>query len=116
MTSASVNVLADGGAITGIVDWDDTGTGTRATDLASVLFDWHRLRLRTSKAAAPSSGERVTSRIAAIVAEAGLRCVITYAAVDRLALSALRAQHQDVRIWERVTHAVLDSIALARPQ
>src|SRR5207248_1279077 len=39
------NVLAEGGTITGVVDWDAIGYGSRASDLAGLLFDWHRLRL-----------------------------------------------------------------------
>ena len=35
------NVLAEDDTITGVVDWDDAGTGSRATDLASLLFARH---------------------------------------------------------------------------
>src|SRR5262245_24510802 len=41
-------------------------------------------------AADPGGGERLTERITAIGGEAGLRCVISYAAIARLGLSALR--------------------------
>jgi hypothetical protein len=104
------NVLARDGKITGIVDWDDAGTGCRAVDLASVLFDWHRLRLRGTGAADPGGGDRLTERITAIGGEAGLRCVISYAAIARLGLSALRGDQPQVRMWDQVTRAVLDSL------
>jgi hypothetical protein len=31
--------------------------------------------------------------------------------ISRLALSALHAQHEQVRLWDRVSSAVLDSVA-----
>jgi hypothetical protein len=82
-------------------------------DLASVLFDWHRLRLRGTAVADLGGGERLTGRIAAIGGEAGLRCVMSYAAIARLGLSALRGDQPQVRMWDQVTKAVRDS--LARP-
>ena len=109
------NVLARDGAITGVVDWDDAGTGCRAVDLASVLFHWHRLRLRGAAAVDPAGGERLAARITAIAGEAGLRCVISYAAVARLGLSALRGEQSQVRIWDQVAGAVLESLTRAPP-
>jgi aminoglycoside phosphotransferase len=38
------NVLTRDGVITGIVDWDHIGLGSRALDLTSLLFDWQRGR------------------------------------------------------------------------
>jgi len=108
-------VLARDGAITGVVDWDDAGTGCRAVDLASVLFHWHRLRLRGAAAVDPADGERLAARITAIAGEAGLRCVISYAAVARLGLSALRGEQSQVRIWDQVAGAVLESLTRAPP-
>jgi hypothetical protein len=108
------NVLARGGQITGVVDWDDAGTGSRAVDLASVLFEWHRLRL-CGAAVDPGGGERLIARITAIAGEAGLRCVISYVAVAWLGLSALRGEQSEVEIGTRVTDAALDSLACARP-
>src|SRR5258708_23398983 len=89
------NVLVRGGVITGIVDWDHAGTGCRASDLAAVLFEWHRLRLTAGTAPAattelapavaaaaamvgpPGGGQHLAGAIARIAAQAGLRCVLT---------------------------------------
>ena len=75
-----------------------------------MLFDWHRLRLRGTAVADLGGGERLTGRIAAIGGEAGLRCVMSYAAIARLGLSALRGDQPQVRMWDQVTKAVRDSL------
>jgi aminoglycoside phosphotransferase (APT) family kinase protein len=103
------NVLARDGAVTGVVDWDDAGTGSRATDLASLLFDWHRLRL-AGRQAAPGGGAKIASRISAVAGDKGLRCVIAYSAIDRIALTARRGHAAGTRAWHRVTSAVLDAV------
>jgi hypothetical protein len=105
------NVLARDGVITGVVDWDDAGTGSRATDLASLLFEWHRLRLEHHAETAPGGGQKIAGRIAAIVGDDGLRCTITYAAIDGLAWYARRADAGALETWRQVTEAVLDSHA-----
>jgi aminoglycoside phosphotransferase (APT) family kinase protein len=53
------NVLARDGVITGIIDWDHVGVGSRALDLTSLLFDWQRLQLAHESAPAPAGGERL---------------------------------------------------------
>jgi thiamine kinase-like enzyme len=93
------------------VDWDDAGTGSRAVDLASLLFEWHRLRLGPDTEAAPGGGQKISGRIAAIAGDDGLRCTITYAAIDGLALYARRADAGALETWRQVTEAVLDSRA-----
>lgn len=105
------NVLTRDGAITGVVDWDDAGAGSRATDLASLLFEWHRLRLDEHAEAAPGGGEEIARRIAAIAGDDGMRCTITYVAVARLGLSAEGGDLRRVETWRQVTEAVLDSYA-----
>ena len=103
------NVLARDDAITGVVDWDDAGIGSRATDLASLLFEWHRLLL-DGQEAARGGDEKIASRIAAIAGDDGLRCVIAYAAIDRLALTARRGDTAGTEAWRQVTSAVLDTV------
>jgi len=104
-------LLAREGAITGVVDWDDAGAGSRATDLASLLFEWHRVRLDEPANAAPGGGQEIARRIAAIAGDDGLRCTITYVAIARLALSAQRGDACAVGTWRQVTEAVLDAHA-----
>jgi hypothetical protein len=105
------NVLARDGAITGVVDWDDAGAGSRATDLASLLFEWHRVRLGDRAGAAPGGDQRIADRITAIAGDDGLRCTISYVAIASLALSAQRGDLQSVETWRRVTEAVLNGHA-----
>jgi Phosphotransferase enzyme family len=62
------NVLARDGVITGIVDWDHAGVGSRALDLTSLLFDWQRLQFAHESALAPDGGERLVCRIVRVAA------------------------------------------------
>ena len=55
------NVLAEGDTITGVVDCDAVGYGSRGADLAGLLFDWHRLRLGGGAVAA-AGDKRIVSR------------------------------------------------------
>jgi aminoglycoside phosphotransferase (APT) family kinase protein len=96
------NVLAEGGTITGVVDWDAIGYGSRASDLAGLLFDRRRLRLGAT------GDRRIVNQIAAIAGDEGLRCAIGYGAVARLGLSAERGEHADLATWRRVTDEILD--------
>lgn len=102
------NVLASDGRITGVVDWDNVGRGSRALDLTSLLFDWHRQRLAGQTALAQDGGERLVRRIIEVVGDAGLRCTVTYSAIARLALSAQRGDRDDCEIWRLVIDAILD--------
>ena len=101
------NVLAEGGTITGIVDWDAIGYGSRASDLVGLLFDWHRLRLG-GRTVATAGDTRIASRIATIAGDEGLRSAIGYGAVARLGLTAQRGEHADLATWRRVTDEILD--------
>jgi hypothetical protein len=77
------NVLARDGVITGIVEWDHVGVGSRALGLTSLLFDWQRLRLAHESALAPDGGERLVRRIVRVADEPGLRCTVAYGAIAR---------------------------------
>jgi len=105
------NVLVQHGTISGVVDWDNVGLGSRAADLTSLLFDWHRLRLAGGTAPAQDGGERLARRIVDTAGEEGLRCTVAYAAIARLALTARRGDRDDVETWCRVTDAVLDTLS-----
>jgi Ser/Thr protein kinase RdoA (MazF antagonist) len=103
------NVLRQDGAISGVVDWDHLGVGSRALDLTSLLFDWQRLRLADESIVTADGGERLRGRIVEIAGEHGLRCTICYAAIARLALSRQRGEPEQVKTWRRVTESILDS-------
>jgi Ser/Thr protein kinase RdoA (MazF antagonist) len=109
------NVLAHDGVITGVVDWDHVGLGSRALDVASLLFDWHRLLLADETGLAADGGERLVRRIVEIAGQPGLRCTITYGAIARLALSAKREESDQIEVWRRVTDAIVDRIADQSP-
>ncbi len=104
------NVLAQNGAITGVVDWEHIGVGSRALDLTSLLFDWQRLLLANETGLAADGDERLLRRIVEIAGEPGLRCTITYGAIARLALSAQRGSQGELEICRRVTDAIVDRI------
>jgi Phosphotransferase enzyme family len=70
------NVLTRDGVITGIVDWDHIGLGSRALDLTSLLFDWQRPQFADESALAPDGGERLVRRIVRIAGEPGLRSTV----------------------------------------
>lgn len=97
------NVLTERGTITGVVDWDAIGCGSRASDLAGLLFECHRLGLGAT------DGTRIVNRIVALIGDEGLRCAIGYGAVARLGLSAQRGEHADLATWCRVTDEILDA-------
>jgi hypothetical protein len=103
------NVLCYQGTISGVVDWDDVGVGSRASDLTSLLFDWQRLRLSKQSATIPDGGERLVRRIIELVGIEGLRCTITYGAIARIALSAQRGEQEAFSTWRQVAEAIMDA-------
>jgi aminoglycoside phosphotransferase (APT) family kinase protein len=103
------NVLRQDGAISGVVDWDHLGVGSRALDLTSLLFDWQRVRLAHESIVTEDGGDRLRGRIVEIAGEHGLRCTICYAAIGRLALTRPRGEPKQVETWRRVTESILDS-------
>jgi aminoglycoside phosphotransferase (APT) family kinase protein len=104
------NVLAEGGTITGVVDWDAVGYGSRASDLAGLLFDWHRLHL-SAEIVATAGDARIVNQIVTVSGDGGLRCAIGYGAVARLGLAAQRGENADLATWRRVTDEILDRLA-----
>ena len=72
------NVLTDGERITGVVDWDEFGLGTRALDLVVLGFDGCRI-------GEPRAADRLFARAAAAAGPGGLRCVVGYRALAHLA-------------------------------
>ncbi len=72
------NILTDGRQLTGVVDWDEFGLGSRALDLTTLAFDCTGLR---NYAAAG----RLLERAAGIAGPDGLRCLVSYQALAGLA-------------------------------
>lgn len=104
------NVLVTDRVVSGVIDWDHAGLGSRAVDLASLLFEWHRLHL-SGREVAVDGHARIVARIITVAGDAGLRSAVTYGAVARLALSAQRRKLDDLEQWRMVTEGVLDSLA-----
>jgi hypothetical protein len=71
------NVLSDGIQITGVVDWDEFGLGSRALDLVALAFDCAQL----SHWAAAG---RLLGCAGSIVGPDGLRCLVSYRAIAYL--------------------------------
>lgn len=72
------NVLTDGERITGVVDWDEFGLGTRALDLVVLGFDCCRI-------GEPRAADRLFAQAAAAAGPGGLRCLVGYRALAHLA-------------------------------
>ena len=73
------NVLADGARITGVVDWDEFGLGSRALDLVALAVDCERLGDHAAE-------DRLLGRAAQVAGEDGLRCLLSYRAIAGLAV------------------------------
>ena len=99
------NILGGVGGVSGVVDWDHAGHGSRALDLTSLLFDWQRLWLADANNVTADGGARLVERIVEIAGESGLRCTVCYAAIARLALSRDRGE---LETWRQVTESILD--------
>lgn len=72
------NILTDGTRITGVVDWDEFGLGSRALDLIALALDCERDGDHTS-------ADRLLSRAAQVAGDDGLRCLLSYRAIAMLA-------------------------------
>jgi aminoglycoside phosphotransferase (APT) family kinase protein len=74
------NVLAVGGRITGVIDWDEFGLGSRALDLVVLAFDCERT-------GAPTMASELLAHAAAVVGPDAVRCLVSYRALGELAHS-----------------------------
>ena len=74
-----LNVLTDGARITGVVDWDEFGLGSRALDLVALAVDCEE---RGDSAAAP----HLLARAAQLAGADGLRCLVSYRIIGGLAV------------------------------
>jgi aminoglycoside phosphotransferase (APT) family kinase protein len=72
------NVLTDGERITGVVDWDEFGLGTRALDLVVLGFDCYRIGEQRA-------AMRMFAQAAAVAGPDGRRCLVGYRALAHLA-------------------------------
>jgi Ser/Thr protein kinase RdoA (MazF antagonist) len=79
------NILTDGAQITGVVDWDEFGLGSRALDLIALAFDCER-------GGDHAAADRLLARAARVAGDGGLRCLVSYRAIAGLAHYARERQ------------------------
>jgi len=73
------NVLTDGTRITGVVDWDEFGLGSRALDLVALAFD-------CEQCGDHAAADRLLTRAARVAGSDGLRCLVSYGVIGGLAV------------------------------
>ena len=95
------NILTDGEKITGVVDWDEFGLGSRALDLIVLALDCQQ---RGAHAAA----DRLLARAESAVGGAGLRCLVSYRALAGLAEDTREGQPAQAGI--QAISAILDRL------
>ena len=98
------NILTDGEKITGVVDWDEFGLGSRALDLVVLALDCQRL-------GAPAAADRLLARAASVAGRGGLRCLVGYRALASLAEDVREGRSPRPEI--QVVTAVLDRLQAA---
>jgi Ser/Thr protein kinase RdoA (MazF antagonist) len=98
------NILTDGEKITGVVDWDEFGLGSRALDLVVLALDCEQLGARTAAG-------RLLARAASAAGSAGLRCLIGYRALAGLAEDTREGYPPQAGI--SVVSAILDRLQAA---
>jgi hypothetical protein len=106
------NILADGTRITGVVDWDEFGLGSRALDLIALAVDCER-------AGGRAAADRLLARAAAVAGEDGLRCLLSYRAIAGLAYYAGEREAYGDALGDitcAAFSAILDRLPVAGPQ
>jgi aminoglycoside phosphotransferase (APT) family kinase protein len=91
------NILTDGEQITGVVDWDEFGLGSRALDLVVLALD-------CQERGAPAAADRLLASAASAAGSAGLRCLVSYRALAALAENTREGQasHAEIQAIEAV--------------
>ena len=79
------NILSDGETITGVVDWDEFGLNSRATDLTALAFDCERL-------GDSDMADQLFADVGTIAGAEGLRCLVSYRVLAHLAALARRRE------------------------
>ena len=100
------NILTDGEKITGVVDWDEFGLGSRALDLVVLALDGQQ---RGHQAAAG----RLLAQAARVAGHEGLRCLVSYRALAGLAEDTREGQSPQAQL--QAISAILDRLQAAGP-
>jgi len=96
------NVLTDGSRITGVVDWDEFGLGSRALDLVVLAFDCERI-------GSQQAADHLLARAASIIGSDALRCMVSYRALAVLA-DPSEGQDPSADTMAVVISAILDRL------
>jgi aminoglycoside phosphotransferase (APT) family kinase protein len=98
------NVLTDGERITGVIDWDEFGLGSRALDLVVLGFDCFRIGQQRA-------ADRVLAQAAAVAGTGGRRCLVSYRMLAHLADDRREGQPADASTaTTAVFSAILDRL------
>ena len=91
------NILTDGEQITGVVDWDEFGLGSRALDLVVLALD-------CQERGAHAAADRLLASAASAAGSAGLRCLVSYRALAALAENTREGQasHAGIQAIEAI--------------
>jgi Ser/Thr protein kinase RdoA (MazF antagonist) len=100
------NILTDGERITGVVDWDEFGLGSRALDLVVLALDSQQLGHQ-------ATADRLLDRAARVAGRAGLRCLVSYRALAGLAEDTREGQSPQAQL--QAISAILDRLQAAGP-
>ena len=79
------NILSDGETITGVVDWDEFGLNSRATDLTALAFDCERQ-------GDSDTADQLFAHVVTIAGAEGLRCLVSYRVLAHIAALARRRE------------------------
>jgi len=97
------NILADGTEITGVVDWDEFGLGSRALDLVALAFD-------CAHCGDQAAAGRLLDRAACVAGPDSLRCLLSYRAIAYLATSARDGDHPHAPAIAATFSALVDGL------
>jgi aminoglycoside phosphotransferase (APT) family kinase protein len=106
------NILADGPVITGVVDWDEFGLGSRALDLIALAFD-------TQRGGQPATVSRLLTRAGQVAGPGGLRCLVSYRAIASLAHTHREREAYGADLADAecaATAAILDQLQARDPE
>ena len=96
------NVLSDGTQLTGVVDWDEFGLGSRALDLVALAFD-------CAMVGDQATADLLLQRAGSIAGQDGLRCLVSYRAIAYLG-SGFEGYDLDPTLVGRTFSVVVDRL------
>ena len=99
------NILRGGGRITGVVDWDELGLGSRALDLVALAFDCVRIGDQLA-------ADRLFARAISVAGHDGLRCLVSYRAIALISSHWLEGSQDEVDAAVTVISAIVGKLRI----